>query len=315
MGETNASRLRRETRLQRWLPKTTLHSPHRNFPQNPKSKIIMTEKKSKFLIPALGLGAIVVGSIAAYIYLKGPSGDASGVWESAKIVPDEALMATYITTDPRAWAKLDKFGTTEARQLLGKGLEDLNQNMLKEGDISYEKDLKPWVGGVMLAILPPSPGQEAQSRIRSSPGGLRGRTTAPNLLMVIGIKDKLAALNFANKLKSKKELASQEIEYKGEKILKTNNKGSSTYTTILNNNYLVFAPNQKPVEYAIDTFKGEPSFANKKGAKEVLNKGVKLQNTVAQIYVPDYPATIEQFIASNSRTSQLPPQTLAQLKQ
>ena len=25
MGETNASRLRRETRLQRWLPKTALH--------------------------------------------------------------------------------------------------------------------------------------------------------------------------------------------------------------------------------------------------------------------------------------------------
>ncbi len=277
----------------------------------------MTEKKSKFLIPALGLGAIVVGSIAAYIYLKGPSGDASGVWESAKIVPDEALMATYITTDPQAWAKLDKFGTPEARQLLGKGLEDFNQNMLKEGDISYEKDLKPWVGGVMLAILPPSPGQEAQSRTPSSPRQVKPRQkSAANVLVVVGIKDKLAALNFANKLKSKKELASQEIEYKGEKILKTNNKGSSTYTAVLNNNYVVFAPNQKPVEYAIDTFKGEPSFATKEGAKEVLAKGVKLQNTVAQIYVPNYGATMQQFIASNSRTAQqLPPQTLAQLKQ
>ena len=278
----------------------------------------MTEKKSKFLIPALGLGAIVIGSIAAYIYLKGgPSGDAAGVWESAKIVPDEALMATYITTEPEAWAKLDKFGTPEARELLGKGLADLDKNMFNEGDISYEQDLKPWIGGVMLAILPPASTQAAQSSTPDSPGQVKPtQNSATNVLMVVGIKDKLAAANFANKLKSTKDLVSQEIEYKGEKIIKNTNKGSSTYTAILNNNsYVVFAPNQKPVEYAIDTLKGEPSFATKEGAKEVLAKGVKLENTVAQIYVPDYGATMQQFIASNSRTAQIPPQTLAQLKQ
>ncbi|MDJ0795723.1 MAG: DUF3352 domain-containing protein [Calothrix sp. MO_167.B12] len=276
----------------------------------------MTEKKSKFLIPALGLGAIVLGSIAAYIYLKGPSGDASGAWESAKIVPDEALMATYITTDPQAWAKLEKFGTPEARQLLGKGLEDFNQNMLKQGGISYEQDLKPWVGGVMLAVLPPSSGTEAQLRAPSSPKKVsRRRTSEPNILLVVGIKDKLAALNFANKLKSQKEVKSQEIEYKGEKIIETTNKGSSTYTAVLNNTYVVFAPNQKPIEYAIDTFKGEPSFTTKEGAKDLLAKGAKLQNTVAQIYLPDYASSIQQLVASNPRTAQLPPQTLAQLKQ
>jgi len=280
----------------------------------------MTEKKSKFLIPALGLGAIVIGSIAAYIYLKGgPSGDAAGVWESAKIIPDEALMATYITTDPQAWAKLDQFGTPETRQLVGKDLANWNQNSLGLfgiSGISYEQDLKPWIGGVMLAILPPASTQAAQSSTPDSPGKVKPtQKSATNVLMVVGIKDKLAAANFANKLKSKKELETQEIEYKGEKILKNTNKGSSTYTAILNNSYVVFAPNQKPVEYAIDTLKGEPSFANKASAKEVLAKGVKLENTVAQIYVPDYGATMQQFIASNSRTAQIPPQTLAQLKQ
>ncbi|CDN10511.1 hypothetical protein RintRC_6822 [Richelia intracellularis] len=246
------------------------------------------------------------------MYFKGPSGDASGVLESAKIVPDEALMATYITTETQAWAKLDKFGTPEARQLLGKSLEDFNQRMEKDGGISYEKDLKPWVGGVMLAILPPASTQEAQS---SAPSRLSSQAAQPNVLMVVGIKDKLAALNFANKLKSQKETPTQEIDYKGEKIIKTRKGRRSTYTAVLNNTYVVFSPKKQPVEYAIDTFQGEPSFATKAGVKQILAKGVKQENTVAQIYVPDYANTVQQLIASNPRTAQIPPQTLAQLKQ
>lgn len=264
--------------------------------------------KSKVLIPAIGAAVVVAGGIATYMYLKGgPSGDISGAVSAAKVVPDEALMATYISTDPKVWAKLEQFGTPEAQQLVAKGLADLNKNLSTDNNISYEKDLKPWIGGVMIALLPPNPVKPAQN----APQAVQEN----NVLMVVGIKDKVSALNFANKLKAQKDVKIKEIDYKGEKIIETASKGSPTYTTILNNTYVVLAPEKPAVENAIDTFKGEPSFGNKEGAKSLLTQGADVDNTLAQIYVPDYSGMVRQLLATNPQSAQLPPQTLAQLKQ
>ncbi len=268
----------------------------------------MPKNKSKFLIPAVGTAVVVAGSIATYMFfVKGPSGDGSGALASAKIVPDDALMATYITTDPQAWAKLEQFGTPEAQKLVGKSLQDFNKNVLDSSNLSYEKDLKPWVGGVMIALLPQNAAKPAQDTPQA--------TQEPNVLMVVGIKDKVSALNFANKLKGQKDVKIQEIDYKGEKITETKGKGKPSYSAVLNNSYIAFAPEKRAVEQAIDTIKGEPSFASKQGASGILAKGVDIKNPVAQIYVPDYASMFEQLIKNSPQAAQISPQSLAQLKQ
>ncbi|BAB73785.1 DUF3352 domain-containing protein [Anabaena sp. FACHB-709] len=277
----------------------------------------MPETKSKLLIPVVGAAVVVAGSIAAYMYLKGPSGDGSGALGSAKLVPSTALMATYITTDPQAWEKLQQFGTPEAQKLVAKGLEDFNKEMSKDGNISYEKDIKPWVGGVMVAVLPPNAAKPAQFNA-PAPGAnpqiaLRQE---PQVLMVVGIKDKLSALNFANKLKAQKGVKSQETDYKGEKITQTQAEtGEPTYSAVLNNSYLVFSPEKPIVEKAIDTYKGQPSFAAKEGANSILSKGVDVKNSLAQVYIPDYPGMVRQLIAASPQGNQVNPQTLKQLDQ
>jgi hypothetical protein len=268
----------------------------------------MPESKSKFLIPALGAAVIVTGSIAGYMYLKGPFGDSSGALASAKIVPSKAFIATYISTDPQAWAKLQQFGTPEAQKIVAKGLDSLNKDLLTESNISYEKDLKPWVGGVMIAMLPPT------SSANPTPNAPPARRE-PNILMVVGIKDKLAALNFAKKLKQEKGVTTKEIDYKGETITETIGKGKPSYSTVLNNTYVVLAPEKQTVENSIDTYKGQPSFASKEGANSVFAKNVDVKNTVAKIYVPDYGGMVQQLIATNSQTTTIPPETLKQLKQ
>ena len=73
----------------------------------------MSDKKSSFLIPVIGTAVILAGGIAAYIYLKG-STDSSSPLGNAKLVPQTALMATYIDTNPESWYKLHQFGTPEA---------------------------------------------------------------------------------------------------------------------------------------------------------------------------------------------------------
>ncbi|MEH2051127.1 DUF3352 domain-containing protein [Nostoc sp.] len=276
----------------------------------------MPESKSKFLIPAVGAAVVVVGSIVAYTYFKGgPSGGSSDALGSAKVVPSTALMATYITTDPEAWAKLQQFGTPEAQKLVAKGLEDFNKQMFSDSNVSYEKDIKPWAGGVMIAVLPPNPVKPAQLNVPSgAPNVPANLQQEPNILIVVGIKDKLSALNFANKLKSQKGVKLQESDYQGQKIVETTQNGKPTYSVVLNNSQLVLAPEKQAVEKAIDTFKGQSSFASKEGASSIL-KGVDVKNSLAQIYVPDYAGMVQQLVAANPQAKQLPPQTLTQLKQ
>ena len=266
----------------------------------------MSAKKTSFFIPVIGTAVIIAGGIAAYMYLKGGTNSSSPLG-SAKLVPATALMATYIDTNPESWNKLQQFGTPEARKLLGKEFQDFNQQMLNDSKISYEADIKPWVGGMMIAVLPPDAKKVSQDNFRAS--------EAPNYLLVVGIKDKIAALKFANKLKDKKNVKIQESDYKGQKIIESTGQGQPTYVTVVNNDYLLLTSNRQAVEKAIDTYKGEPSFATKEGANDILSKGVDVKNSLAQIYVPDYANMVQQLTAFNPQSKQLPPQTLAQIKQ
>ena len=262
----------------------------------------MPETKSKFLIPAIGAALIVTGCIAAYMYLHRPSGNSSDALASAKVVPSEAFIATYISTEPQAWAKLQQFGTPVAQKIVAKSLDSLNKDLLTESNISYEKDLKPWVGGVMIAVLPSTPNAPP-------------RTREPNILMVVGIKDKLAALNFAKKLKLELGVTTKEIDYKGEKITESTGKGKPSYSAVLNNTYVVFALSRQTVESSIETYKGQPSFASKSGANNVFAKTVDVKNPVAQIYVPNYKDMVEQLMATNPQAIALPLQIMSQFKQ
>ncbi|HEY9803431.1 MAG TPA: DUF3352 domain-containing protein [Leptolyngbyaceae cyanobacterium] len=277
----------------------------------------MPESKSKILIPVVGATVVVAGSLAAYMYLRGPAGDSSGALGSAKLVPSTALMATYITTDPQAWNKLRQFGTPEAQKLVAKELENVNKQMSKDGNISYEKDIQPWVGGVMVALLPANVTKPAQFNT-NAPGTTLPTASQPEpqVLMVVGIKDKLSALNFGNKLKGQKGIKSQETEYKGEKITEVKTEsGQPTYSAILNNSYIVLSPEKTPVEKAIDTYKGQASFVTKQDASNILSKGADVKNSLAQIYIPDYPGMVKQLLAANPQASQVNPQTLKQLEQ
>ncbi|MEH2121466.1 DUF3352 domain-containing protein [Nostoc sp.] len=276
----------------------------------------MPESKSKLLIPAIGAAVVVAGSIAAYTYFKGSSGGSSDALGSAKVVPSTALMATYITTDSQGWAKLQQFGTPEAQKLVAKSLQDFNKQIFSGSNVSYEKDIKPWAGSVMIAVLPPNPVKSAQLNVPSgAPNVPTNLQQEPNILMVVGIKDKLSALNFANKLKSEKGVKFQESDYQGQKIIETRENGKPIYSVVLNNSHLVLAPQKQAVEKAIDTFKGQSSFASKEGASTILNKGVDVKNSLAQIYVPDYAGMVQQLAAASPQAKQLPPQALAQLKQ
>lgn len=255
-------------------------------------------KQSSFIITVIGTAVVLTLGISAYVLLKGTK-DSFTPLGKAKLVPETALMATYINTNAESWNKLQKFGNSEAQQIVSKKLETSLQQILNNDKISYASDIKPWVGGIMIAVLPPEIPKKSQLNVSPS--------SPTNVLFIVGIKDKLSALNFANKLKQQKDISSEETDYKGQKIIASKTKEGATYTTILDNSNLLISSEKPVVEKAIDTYKGGGSFARKTGASEILNKGADVENSLAQIYIPDYGNMLAQ-LAGNSPNRQLPSQ-------
>jgi len=270
----------------------------------------MPDKKSNWLIPVgIGAAAVIVGGASlGYLYLRGTFSDVSPL-ASAKIVPDEALMVGFVSPDTKSWAQLQQFGTPQAQKLIGKSLADFNQEMLNESKIDYDKDVKPWLGSVMFAVLPTttSPTPPIPPTPITPPV-----VNTPNVLFVVGTKDKISLFNFANKLsKSKEKLV--ETDYKGVKILESTGKSGKTYVAVLGD-HLIISEGKKSVESAIDTYKGEPSFASQEGVSSMVTKGVDVQNPVVQVYIPNYGSLMQQLLASNPNANSLPPETLNKLK-
>ncbi|MEP6517880.1 DUF3352 domain-containing protein [Microcoleus vaginatus] len=257
----------------------------------------MPAKKSKLLIAA---STVAAGSAAVYFYFQGLSQQVSNPQDSAKVVPDEAMMAAFISPNPQALSQLQRFGTPGAQKLVGQGLKAFQEQSLAGTQIDFDRDLKPWLGGAMVALLPP----DAVTN-----------TEPPKLLVVVSVKNKISAWNFANKLKSQPGATTQETEYKGVKIFEIAEPTGKRYSVALLNDQLVMAPLRKPVELAIDTFKGEPSLATQQSTTKFFAESAGVKNPIATVYIADYPAAIEQLKANLPPDIQLPWTVFSQFKQ
>jgi len=257
----------------------------------------MPAKKSKLLIAA---SIVAAGSAAVYFYFQGLSQKVSNPQDSAKVVPDEAMMAAFISPNPQALSELQRFGTPGAQKLVGMGLKSFQEQSLAGTQIDFDRDLKPWLGGVMVALLPPD---------------AAAKTEPPKLLVVVSVNNKISAWNFANKLKSQPGATTQETEYKGVKIYEIAEPTGKRYSVALLNDQLVMAPLRKPLELAIDTFKGEPSLATQQSTTKFFAESAGVKNPIATVYIADYPAAIEQLKANLPADIQLPWTVFSQFKQ
>ena len=251
----------------------------------------------------IAAAVVLVGGIGAYFYLKLiPGKRAADPTISAEVVPEEAMMAGYISADIDAWSQLQKFGSAEAHSLVTEELSEAKDNVeqgLAKYDLTYKQDLQPWLGSAMFAMLPPP-----RSESGATPGGL----------IVVGIKDKVAALNFFNKVKDQ-DVKTTQSNYKGVDLIEiTEGLDTPAYLAVLDD-HIALAFQKSSVEQAIDTFKGEPSLASRPGAAQALAKVSNFDTLIAQFYLPDYGDTIKQLLAFSPQASSLPPEFLDQLEQ
>ena len=234
----------------------------------------MSSKKSNLgCLSVIGL-VTVLGIAGGYVYRKGwhqlLASRSLTPLSGARVIPDEALMTGFVSSNSKHWEKLDKLGVEKSPEAIAKISSEIEAE-LSAANIDYQKDIEPWLGNVMFAIVP-----NPQS------------WSEPNMMAVLGIKNPLNAYKFLRKIQTNKENKLDSINYKGIKInLVSDSEGSQNNIALLGNK-IVIADETAVVKQAIDTFKGEPSLASDPESKTALKQPLKLKNELMKVYITDY---------------------------
>lgn len=278
----------------------------------------MTKKSGIGWLPIAGVTALVVLG-GGYFAFRSWLGKTLTPQEGAKVIPQEALLTAFVNTDPKSWSKIKQFGTPEMRQLLEESIEptldqqlsSMDKNMLGDAEdsetpdapateISYIKDIQPWIGGAMVTLLPTEGTENAEEE--------------PAMLMVIGVKNKLKFAKFARKLQQQDESNLMESEYQGVTIYESPAEDEQAMSMAILGSKILVSPERTILEQAIDTSQGETSLASQKEWQDSLSKQLDLENPLAQVYVHNYANLFTQLIASIPEATSLPESTLKQLE-
>lgn len=290
----------------------------------------MTETKPNLLPIIGGIAVVVAGGVGAYFFfnkaaISPTGGNATG---TLTVVPKQSLMAMSLSTDGAALSQVEQFLSPETKKLYDKAIAQVRSN-LSSGDFDYEKDVKPWIGksvtvaflpsGKKASLLPAKPQAAIANRYvpMSDNGSIQfvqdktapEPTAVPNILVVVEVKDKVGAEKFlAEKVKTKAGGKEKQSDYKGVKITQYG-EGSGASATAMVGDYLIITPREQTTQKVIDTFKGEASLASSVNADDL-----KLKNTVAQVYIPNFGESIVELSALNPKAEPIPPESLEQLK-
>ncbi len=193
--------------------------------------------------------------------------------EAARAVPSDAYMTSFISTDAQDWAKLTDLGTPDAKAAIKKSFVPVTE-ALSTSDLNYAEDIQPWIGGLMLAILPS-----------------KNASDQPQSLMVVGIKNKLKAQEFSQKFIDRPGQRITETDYQGTKIVKVEAEFPVSFA--IYNNYLFIANQPSTLELAIDTIKGEASYADNEFTQADLTQSLGLNQPIVTLYVSDYASLLK----------------------
>lgn len=300
----------------------------------------MTERKPN-LLPIIGGAAVVVaGGVGAYFFFNKPAIVPTGnIAGTLSVVPKQSLMAFSISTDGAALSQIEQFLSPETKKLYDAELDKFRKS-LSSSDFDYDKDMKPWIGkNITIAILPTTKtasldSKKSQAAVQpryvpmsdtgsiqfvqdkandKAPDKAEPAVKSPSVIIVLEVKDKAGAEKFlTEKVKTKAGGKEKQSEYKGVKITQYG-EGAKASSVATLGNYLIVSPSEqtseKSVQKAIDTFKGEASLSSSATADDL-----KLKNTVAQIYIPDFGTSIVELAALNPNAETIPPESLEQLK-
>lgn len=238
----------------------------------------------------IGTTLVVAGGIAAYYYFKIQPPAIADPSAAAQVMPASVVMATYISTTPEAWGTLASLGTPDAQAALQRNVVALQPTFLREFNLSYEQDIRPWINGLMIGVLP-------TAATDSDP------TLRP--LLLLGIRDRGRALRTANRLRTIAGVTVTESTIAGVTLTEITTPRGVTYTAILGD-FLALSPEREIVAQAIAAYRGEqPTWASQTEVKPLLSETWGMETPLIRLYLPDY-STLQARMPSLGTQAPLP---------
>ncbi|ARV63268.1 hypothetical protein BZZ01_27375 [Nostocales cyanobacterium HT-58-2] len=270
----------------------------------------MRKRKKPSLVLTLSSAGLLIGAgSAAYWLLTQGKPFSRDLLLGANIIPQDALFAVSLTTEPEQWQKLREFGTKETQAELDKNLVQLRDRFLTNNGFDFQKDIGPWVGDqVTIAILAPK-----ASKPVAKPVATNGEATPPeqSVVMVLPVKNLEKASSILAQPKAVKGGKWIDRTYENIAIKETEGQsGEKLSAALLDKRFLIITDNPKATERTIDAYKGKASLATSAGFAENFPKIANYQ-PFAQFYV-NIPYSAR--IATASPNRRLPAQVLTQLQ-
>ncbi|HIK10476.1 MAG TPA: DUF3352 domain-containing protein [Oscillatoriaceae cyanobacterium M33_DOE_052] len=245
----------------------------------------MSGKKSSVLVLA-ALTVIIAGTAGAVVYFQSRLVKLTAR-ESMSRLPAETIAAAYISGETNDWSQLQQFGTAAGRETIGQWLKQLESQAIGDAQISVAQDILPWVGNLTVAMLPPASDLSSQPP-ETTPVPL---TEESNVVMLVGIKNKLRAWNFARKFESRPGVKTEKIPYNGVTISKTGtDQSNATYSVVLDD-YLAVAADRRSLEKVIDTVASGVALDDGETAAKLLAQSEPISNSLAHLYIFNPAAT------------------------
>ncbi len=277
----------------------------------PVESVTMQNKKKPSLVLTLSATGLLIGAgVATYFFLTQGKPLARDLLTGAHLIPQDALLAVSLSTDPNQWQKLREFGTKETQVELDKNLVTQGDRFLTSHGYDFHRDIQPWVGDrITFAILAPKPNISPPKPVSTNSND---NSQQQPLVMILPIKNLAKAQQiWTQKLnlpenKSSSEGADGEIPIQEIK----SKSGTKFSTAIIERRFLAIADNSQVIEQTIDAYRENTSLVQSQGFAKNFPK-IANYRPFAQFYV-NVPASAQ--IAAAAPNRRLPAQVLAQLQ-
>lgn len=212
------------------------------------------------LVVTIGTACVLL-SVGALTYagLRWRTLQARGLPAGVRAVPQSAIAAVTLSTNPEQWQQVRQFGTPETQASFDQKLGEWRDRWLDQYDISFTEDIAPWVGAeVTLAWIP-----DTEANAETEPGtvvlGNQKR------LLLLPIDDPEAAQISADSLPLSSTNGNS-IEYRGVTLNKFSpTEGEATesvFIGLLGTRLLLVAEDETVAQQAIDAYKGGKNLAD-----------------------------------------------------
>ncbi len=213
---------------------------------------------------------LVAGGTLAFFLINGRQ--SNGVIPlGATVIPQNALLSLTVSTDDDPWQKLGQFGTSESKAGWNKYLKHFETDFLEPFGLSYNKDIKGWMGQQLtMAMVSPAPEDATQVGHNAT-------------VWVLPIRDVQQAQSVLSRMAGNG--AGQKRIYKDIEVQTfQGSNGKAVSAFVLEGRLLIAANGNNTLNQVIDTYRGGPSLAQTPRFQEAMST-VEDGSAFAKLYV------------------------------